>query len=455
MADRPLVLLVDDDDDLRLTLAQGLELAGFAVEAFAGAEGVLEHISQDFAGVLVSDIRLPGIDGVALMKAVLDVDAAMPVVLITGHGDVSMAVDAMKAGAYDFIEKPFATSALEAVVTRAIDRRRLVLENRVLREQLSGATGLEERIVGRSAAAVQLRKQVAMIAATDADVLIVGETGAGKEVIARALHDTSPRADRPFVAINCAALPAEIIESELFGHVAGAFTGARDTRIGKLEHADGGTVFLDEIESMPLDLQAKLLRVIETRSLERLGANETISLNIRFLAASKADLARLSAGGGFREDLYYRLNVVTIAVPALAQRRDDIPVLLLHLMRKARARYRRDMPELSAHVLAALSARDWPGNVRELRNIADRLVLGVMDPAEISEAEASSGGSGNGVLGDQVAAFERAVIVQALAANGGRLKPTYEALGVSRKTLYDKMQRLGIERQPGSDVQES
>ncbi|HXK54571.1 MAG TPA: sigma-54 dependent transcriptional regulator, partial [Hyphomicrobiales bacterium] len=319
------ILLVDDDDDLRLTLAQGLELAGFAVEAFDHPGAVPERISKSFHGVLVTDIRLPGMDGIALMRTVLEIDPALPVVLITGHGDVSLAVESMKAGAYDFIEKPFATSELEAVVTRAVERRRLVLENRALREQLSGASGLEEQIVGRSPVAIELRKKVAMIAGTDADVLILGDTGAGKEVIARALHETGPRAAKHFVAINCAALPAEIIESELFGHEAGAFTGARDKRIGKLEHAQGGTVFLDEIESMPLDLQAKLLRVIETRSLERLGSNRQVTLDVRFLAASKADLARLSASGGFREDLYYRLNVVTIEVPPLAARREDVP----------------------------------------------------------------------------------------------------------------------------------
>ena len=437
------ILLVDDDDDLRLTLAQGLELAGFAVEAFDHPGAVPERISKSFHGVLVTDIRLPGMDGIALMRTVLEIDPALPVVLITGHGDVSLAVESMKAGAYDFIEKPFATSELEAVVTRAVERRRLVLENRALREQLSGASGLEEQIVGRSPVAIELRKKVAMIAGTDADVLILGDTGAGKEVIARALHETGPRAAKHFVAINCAALPAEIIESELFGHEAGAFTGARDKRIGKLEHAQGGTVFLDEIESMPLDLQAKLLRVIETRSLERLGSNRQVTLDVRFLAASKADLARLSASGGFREDLYYRLNVVTIEVPPLATRREDVPLLLHHLMRKARARYHRDVPELSPAALAALAARDWPGNVRELRNMADRLVLGVVDPAEIGAPLAGDGAGGES-LAEQVGAFERNVIQHTLLSHGGRLKPTYEVLGVSRKTLYDKIRRHGL-----------
>ncbi len=447
----PTVLLVDDDDDLRLTLKQGLELAGFNVVPFGSGDDVAEHVSADFHGVLVTDIRLPGEDGLALMRQVLEIDPALPVVLITGHGDVSLAVESMKSGAYDFVEKPFPNAELEAIVTRAIDRRRLVLENRALREQLSGVSGLEERIVGRSPVAVTLRKQVAMIAATDADVLILGETGTGKDVVARALHDTGPRAEAPFVAINCAALPAEIIESELFGHEAGAFTGARDTRVGKLEHADGGTVFLDEIESMPIDLQAKLLRVIEMRSLERLGSNRTVRLDVRFLAASKSDLAELACSGGFREDLYYRLNVVTIAVPPLSQRRDDIALLLHHLMRKARARYHRDMPELTPQALAALSSREWPGNVRQLRNMADRLVLGVVDQETLAGDGAAEVAASDGGLADTVAAFERSVIAQTLAANGGRLKPTYEALGISRKTLYEKIRRHGLHGDDAAD----
>ncbi|MFN0264729.1 sigma-54-dependent transcriptional regulator [Tepidamorphus sp. 3E244] len=452
MSSDPEILLVDDDDDLRLTLAQGLELAGFRVAAFNRGEPALEHITPGFAGALISDIRLPGMDGSAVMKAALEIDASIPVVLITGHGDVSLAVESMKAGAYDFIEKPFPTSELEAVVARALERRRLMLENRTLREQLSGVTGLEERIVGRSPIAVDLRKQVSMVAASDADVLILGETGVGKDVVARALHDTGPRAAKPFVALNCAALPAQLIESELFGHLAGAFNGAREMRIGKLEHANGGTVLLDEIDSMPLDLQAKLLRVIETRSLEKLGSNKTVALDLRFLAASKADLQKLSEAGGFREDLYYRLNVVTIAVPPLSARRGDIPLLLHHLMRKARARYRREIPDIPPAVLTALSAADWPGNVRELRNIADRLVLGVLKPEDLAGEGDAERFFGDGTLAEQVGAFERAVIARSLSANEGRIKPTYEALRVSRKTLYDKMRKHGISADDPGDV---
>ena len=297
--------------------------------------------------------------------------------------------------------------------------------------------------LGQSEAFLQFQERLSRVAGVDRPVLILGERGTGKEMAASRLHYLSVRWDQPFVALNCAALSPSLIESELFGHEAGAFTGARDKRIGKLEHAQGGTVFLDEIESMPLDLQAKLLRVIETRSLERLGSNRQVTLDVRFLAASKADLARLSASGGFREDLYYRLNVVTIEVPPLAARREDVPLLLHHLMRKARARYHRDVPELSPAALAALAARDWPGNVRELRNMADRLVLGVVDPAEIGAPLAGDGAGGES-LAEQVGAFERNVIQHTLLSHGGRLKPTYEVLGVSRKTLYDKIRRHGL-----------
>ena len=342
--DQSTVLFVDDETDLREALAQGLELAGHRVEAYPNAEGVLDRVSRDFYGVLVTDIRMPKMDGLALMKAAFDIDTAFSVILITGHGDVPLAVEAMRAGAYDFIEKPFPVARLANVVERALEKRRLVLENRVLREQLGDTAGLAARLVGRSPAIERLRAAVQALAATDADVLILGETGAGKEVVARALHEEGVRKDGPFVALNCGALPAEIIESELFGHEQGAFTGASRQRIGKLEHADGGTVFLDEIESMPLELQVKLLRVIENRTIERLGSNKTIELDVRFVAATKVDLEKESAAGRFRRDLYYRLNVVSLDIPPLRDRREDIPLLFHHLAREARARYRREIP---------------------------------------------------------------------------------------------------------------
>lgn len=443
--DSATVLLVDDDTDMREALAEGLELAGYNVLEFAGADAALEHISHEFYGVLVSDIRMPRMDGFELMKAAFEIDAALPIVLITGHGDVPLAVEAMRAGAYDFKEKPFPVNELTAVVGRALEKRRLTLENRVLREELGDHSGLEQRLVGKSPAMEALRATVTALAGTDADILILGETGAGKEVVARALHEEGQRKDAPFVAINCGALPADIIESELFGHEKGAFTGASGQRIGKLEHADGGTVFLDEIESMPLDLQVKLLRVFETRSIERLGSNKPIPLDLRFVAATKEDLEEASNAGRFRKDLFYRLNVITLAIPPLRDRLEDIPVLFHHLTRSARARYRKEVPEITQVFLSDLMQRDWPGNVRELRNVADRFVLGLEGRVAGVAGGAAIGESG-AALAERVAAFEREIIAVELDRNGGKIKPTYEALQVSRKALYEKMKKYGLSK---------
>lgn len=439
--DSPTVHLVDDDEDLRHALAQGLELEGLPVKAHAGSEDVVARLRRDDYAVVVTDIRMPGDDGMTLLKKILAVDSAYPVILITGHGDVQVAVEAMRAGAYDFIEKPFVVSRLSTVVERALEKRRLVLENRTLRNELDQRHDLIQRLAGRSAPIVKLRGQISAVADTDADVLIVGETGSGKEVVARALHDYSPRSGGNFVAINCAALPADIFESELFGHETGAFTGAQKQRIGKLEHANGGTIFLDEIESMPLDLQAKLLRAIEHRCIERLGSNDLVPLDVRFVAATKFDLEAEGRRGAFRSDLYYRLNVVTLTLPPLRERKDDIPLLFFHLARDARARYRREIPPIDHALELQLLSHDWPGNVRELRNYADRFVLGMW-----SGFDGGSDVSGNpdATLAERVAAFEKAAIEAEIARHNGALRPVYEALGISRKGLYDKMKRLGV-----------
>ena len=426
-----------------------------AVECFERPEPILERLSRGFYGVVVSDIKMPRMDGKALLQRALEIDSALPVVLVTGHGDVPMAVEAMRAGAYDFIEKPFDTTHLAEVLARAIEKRRLVLENRALRDELGERTGLAAVLVGKSAAMERLRQQVAAVAATEADALVIGETGSGKEVVARALHQFGPREAGPFVAVNCGALPAEIIESELFGHEAGAFTGATKRRIGKLEHASGGTVFLDEIESMPLDLQVKLLRVLEERSVVRLGSNASLPLDLRFVAATKLDLEQASQEGRFRADLHYRLNVVSLKVPSLRQRKEDMELLFHHLAREARARYRKEIPPVEPGELAALTAHDWPGNVRELRNAVDRFVLGLgalePTPGGAATVETAQDGDFFGRMED----FEKSLLSQALSRNRGNLKATYEGLGLSRKTLYDKMQRHGLRREdflPEADV---
>ncbi|MCO5065949.1 MAG: sigma-54 dependent transcriptional regulator [Rhizobiaceae bacterium] len=436
------VLLVDDEEELRRSTRQSLDLEGLQVEECASAEEALDFVTPGFSGVVISDIRMPGMDGMTLMERVRDIDPDIPVILVTGHGDVQLAVRAMREGAYDFIEKPFNTRHLAEMSARAIDRRKLVLENRKLRAAAGQHDDLETRLPGRTPAMIDLRYTIRATAGTDTDMLIVGETGVGKEVVARAVHDLSGRAARPFVAINCAALPGELIESELFGHEAGAFPGALRPRYGKFEHARGGTILLDEIGSMPLALQAKLLRVIQERIITRLGSNEPIPLDARFIALSKVDLEKEAEAGRFRADLLYRLNVITLRVPPLAARREDVPLLFLQLLREAAARYRREEPDVPHALLAALIRREWPGNVRELRNAADRHLLG-LDRLESAAHPSSHAPSGN--LAERVAAFERHIIAQELSRQGGKLKNVYEALGISRKTLYEKMVKYELE----------
>lgn len=439
---RSTVLLVDDEAENRRSTAQTLDLAGFTVRDLSSAERAVDLVSPGFNGVVVTDIRMPGMDGMTLMQRIRDIDPDIPVILITGHGDVQLAVTAMREGAYDFIEKPFDARDFADRTARAANHRKLVLENRLLRAVAGKQDDIEVRLPGRTQAMIDLRYRLRAVGGTDADVLVIGDTGTGKEVLARALHDISGRATKPFVAIDCAALPETLIESELFGHDPGAFPGAIRARYGKFEHARGGTILLDEIGSMPLDLQAKLLRVIQERVITRLGANEPIPIDARFVATSKVDLEQEVAAGRFRADLYYRLNVVTLRVPSLAQRREDIPLLFQQLVREAAGRYRRDDVVVPPETLARLSRREWPGNVRELRNAADRYVLGL----QLSSTELDSAPANGGRLADQVAEFEKGVIAGAIAAHGGSLKAVYESLGISRKTLYDKMQRYGLDK---------
>ncbi len=434
------IVLVDDEADVRTAIAQSLELKGYDVVTCATPARALDLISPDFPGVLVSDIKMPRMDGMTFLGQVREMDAELPVILITGHGDVPLAVQAMQAGAHDFIEKPFETVRLTEAVARAVTVRRLALENRALRAELESRDRVESTLVGRAPVMVELRHRLRTIAASPADVLLRGETGTGKELAARAIHFLSDRAERPFVAINMAALPETLIESELFGHEAGAFPGAHRARYGKFEHARGGTVFLDEIDALSLPLQAKLLRVIEERSVTRLGSHEGVALDVRFVASSKADLEARVEDGSFRKDLYYRLAVVALDMPPLAARMEDVPRLFQHLVNQAALRHRRSAPAVEPELLKDLAAHDWPGNVRELRNAADRFVLGLdVFSRDVPDHAAT--------LPERVERFEKAAIAAELAAQAGNMKATYEALGISRKTLYEKMQRHGLERE--------
>lgn len=436
------VLLLDDDEHLRTALCQTFELAGIRVQALGSAEGLLDVLSPDWNGVVVSDIRMPGMDGMQLLNELSQLDEQLPVLLITGHGDVPLAVQAMRAGAYDFLQKPFASEQLLDSVRRALGVRRLVLENRQLRMALDEQQQLGERLLGASAAAQRLRQQVQALAPLSADVLILGETGSGKEVVARALHDLSPRRNAPFVAINAGALAESVIESELFGHEAGAFTGAQKKRIGKFEYAQGGTIFLDEIESMSPEVQVKLLRLLQERVVERVGSNQLIPLDIRVIAATKEDLLLAADDGRFRADLYYRLNVAHVQIPPLRERQDDILPLFVHFMGQACQKYQVAEPELPAIKRVVLLSHDWPGNVRELQNAAERFALGLdlAISAPLQQLAANHGLP----LPQQVEAFERALIAAELARGHASLRLVAEALQIPRKTLHDKIRKYEL-----------
>lgn len=434
------VLVVEDDSNVLLGCEQALQLEGIATEGVSSAEQALKLIRSDCPAVVISDIRLPGKDGISLLKELQEIDAELPVILITGHGDVSVAVQAMKSGAYDFIEKPFSPEFLVEVARRALDKRTLVLEIRALRAQLKSKGPLDARIIGMSHSIEHVRRMVSELADTNASLLIFGETGTGKELVARCLHDASARRDGNFVAINCGGLPETLVESELFGHEAGAFTGANKRRIGKIEYANGGTLFLDEIESMPISVQVKLLRVLQERTLERLGGNAPIPVDCRIVAATKEDLLAMADAGRFRADLYYRLSVATVLLPPLRGRREDIPLLFEHFLLQASANHGRPAPELGPAKMRQLMSYPWPGNVRELRNVADRCVLGI----EAGFPPFSDGTAAPLALPQAVEAFERSLIVDALRRHGGNLTQASQALQVPKTTLHDKMKKLNL-----------
>ncbi|MCE4553491.1 sigma-54-dependent transcriptional regulator [Roseateles cellulosilyticus] len=447
-ADPTDVLLVEDDEHVRLATTQSLTLAGLRTQGVESAEAARAWLQPGFTGVVVCDVRLPGDSGLVLLQGLREQDPELPVILVTGHGDIGMAVEAMRDGAWDFIEKPFAAEHLVEVVRRALAQRRLVIENRRLKAQLDDQRGAgpASGLLGASAAMEQVRTLIGTLGAARVDVLIHGETGSGKEVVARTLH-AAGGGRGAFVAINCGALPESVFESEIFGAEAGAYTGANKRRIGKLEFAGEGTVFLDEIESMPLALQVKMLRVLQERTVERLGANTAVPLACRVVAATKVDLLALAAEGKFREDLFYRLDVASIALPPLRQRREDIPLLLSHFCAQAAERLQRPAPAWTPVQMAAWQARDWPGNVRELRNFAERWVLGLVNEAPPAAMPIASQPAAlpQLPLDEALADMERRWVMQALFECGGNIAKAGERLGLARKTLHDRIRRLGLD----------
>jgi len=430
MSDMP-ILLVDDDDALRTALVQSFQLADMPVEAFADGASALARLSAGFDGAVVSDIRMPRMDGIELSRRIAAIDHEIPVILMTGHGDVPMAVSALKAGAFDFIAKPFATDHLIASARRALEMRRLVLDNRRLRAAADdSATG--EVLIGETPAMVRLRDNMRQVADADVDILIEGETGTGKELVATLLHRWSRRRGRSFVAINCAALPDAIAEVDLFGQA-----HSRTTQSGRIARADKGSLFLDEIESSPAWLQGALLRVLEEREILPVGAERPQTIDLRVIAATKPGIEAHVAGGRFRADLLYRLDMVRLRIPPLRERRADIPLLFGYLLHQAADQMKRAVPRIGPEARAYLTDHDWPGNVRELANYAKRAVLGM-------QADVPDSGERMG-LSQQVERFEAAVIRRVLERTGGDARSAMTELELPRKTFYDKLNRHNIE----------
>jgi len=447
------VLIVDDEKNILVTLSRALQVEGFRVEVAGSGAIALEKLrAQPFDAVLM-DVQMPGMTGLDTLRALRAAGLSLPVLMMSGHGTIEVAVEAVREGALDFIEKPVATERLLVSLENALRYARLADDKAELEAALSGEGGL----IGEGPAMQALKRLIAKAAPSEGRVLITGENGTGKELIARAIHQGSRRREGPFVKLNCAAVPGELIESELFGHERGAFTGAHSARKGRFERADGGTLFLDEVGDMPQAMQVKLLRVLQEGELERVGGAETLRVDVRVIAATNQDLEAMIDDGRFREDLYYRLNVVPLHSPPLRARREDIPALVEGFLGEAAARNHRRGARLSPGGLARLSAYGYPGNVRELRNLVERLVI-LSEGAEISEAEVAAlmpGARGGapaalyrpGVpLRDLLGEAERAIVEGALAAAGGNMSEAARELGLERSHLYKKCKALGIER---------
>lgn len=445
------VLLVEDDQELRESLKEILELTGLSVCAFSCATKALPNINYNSSCVVVSDIRMPTMNGIAFLEHIRQIDEQLPVILISGHADIETALQCIKVGAFDFVEKPLRPEHLIGLVSKASQHRELTLENRSLKQATQRQISLDEVLLGQSEPMVKLKHRLITLANADINIVINGETGTGKEKIARTLHAQSQRKDKPFVAINCGAMPENLIESELFGHEQGSFTGASKKRIGKIEYASGGTLFLDEIESMPLAAQIRLLRVIQEGELERVGSNQVVHVDLKVLSASKEDLLQLSHQGAFRQDLYYRLNVATLNIPPLRERKSDIPLLLSRFIHEAEQRLNKKAQPLTPGHFQQLISHDWPGNVRELMNEADRIVLGISDLIGYPhKPECTS-------LAHQLAQFELQVLHHALTHYQGHIGDTAEHLDIPRKNLYLRMKKYGLKRETylvGEDFQE-
>lgn len=431
------VAFVDDDEGVRLSNSQSLELAGLTVHPFACAGDALKVLDDKFPGVVVSDISMPQMDGRAFFSRIAEIDAALPVIFITGHANISDAVGSMLKGAYDYLEKPYGADCLVQSVRRALDARQLIMDDRQMAASRSSGTDME-MLIGDSPVMERLRADIRRVAETDVPILLEGETGVGKELVARFIHRSSARRLHPFMPIDFAAIPDGFIEAELFGYEAGSFPGSARRRVGRIETANRGTIFLDEIESLSPSVQGRLLRVLEEREITPLGANEPRGFDARIITASKEGLHDLVRRGAFRQDLFYRLNTVRLHVPSLRERREDIPQLFNHFLVEASERFRVPRPPLTDAVRTRLIDHDWPGNVRELQHYAENVAL-LMTGEDLSPAPIQAS------LQQRVDVYEAQLICDALSTHAGDVRQTISALAIPRKTFYDKLKRHEID----------
>lgn len=439
------IIVIDDEPDICRALAQTLSIHGYQVSWFDAAEKALPQLDENWNGVVVSDINMPNMDGREFLNKAMDIDPDLSIIVLTGHGDIAMAVECMRKGAYDFLEKPFASDTLLDSVKRASDHRNLVLENRRLREELDAQSGPGPRILGNSQQIKELRRTLSRVKDTVASVMITGETGVGKELAARFLHDHSVRSKGPFIVIDCGAISDELIDKELFGDpslVQGAETKAS---AGKIASAHQGTLLLDDIENMSDVMQLKLLRFLEERRFQRIGSSSSIEVDVRVISSSMVDMKSLVDSGQFRADLYYRLNVIHVHIPPLRERSEDISLLFENFLRLASSRYQINAPKLSMHQHAWLQTHNWPGNIRELRNVAERLIL-MGDKTVFGSADDATDMVLNLSMAEQVSRFEKTLIHDALNRCDGRLKSVQAQLNIPRKTLYEKMQKYGLDK---------
>ena len=444
----PKVLVIDDEESMREGCVQTLSAEGYRAKAAADGREGLAMVRREAFDLAILDLRMPGMDGLDVLAELREIDPNVVVVVITGYATVESAVEAMRKGAYDFVPKPFTPEALVEIVRRAADKRRMVMENVYLRRELDGKTG-GKIVVGQSPAMAQVAEQVRKVAPTDSTVLLHGETGVGKELIATAIHRASPRHDKPFVVVDCGALVETLFESELFGHVKGAFTGAAETKHGKFELANGGTIFLDEIGNVGTNIQAKLLRVIQEREVVKVGGSQKVEVDVRIIAATNKDLRVEMREERFREDLFYRLSVVPIHLPPLRKRKKDIPLLVDYFQAKFGEKRGRPAMGISDDAMGSLQAYDWPGNVRELENAIERAV--VMAEGNVIQSEdllyygQPQEGAMEPVMGKRLADVEKGEIIKALRQFEGHKSRTAEFLGINRKTLREKIRKYGIE----------